>query len=148
VWLSVLHKVLGDPGIFLFFNMRIIIWPAFSLTPTLFLKGVTEQVGLERWGEVCSYLPEGFGLSDCMCKCMGACSTFWEDDQRILVGHCHSFFCFVFIFIHMCIHCWATSPPVPWLPSPDPSTSTPSYFQAEPVPLSCSPILLKRNHKR
>jgi hypothetical protein len=43
------------------------------------------------------------------------------------------FFCIVFIFTHICIHCLGH------LPSPT--------LQAEPVPPSCSLILLKRKHK-
>jgi hypothetical protein len=42
------------------------------------------------------------------------------------------FYFIIFTFTHMCIHCLHTTP----LP-----------YQAEPVPLSCSLILLKRKYK-
>jgi hypothetical protein len=60
--------------------------------------------------------------------------------ERGEMEHCVLFFKFYFIvftFAYMCIHCF--NPPLP-LPLPH-------RLWAEPVPCSCSPILLKKKHK-
>jgi hypothetical protein len=61
-------------------------------------------------------------------------------DIMHLINYLHVFFLSPSIYIYLQVY--TLFAPSPQLPTPNPR------FKAEPVPPSCSPILLKRKHRR